>query len=326
MINKAFFFVYIPVIVVSVWSVLTKIFYDIYKEESFINHIYLPTSVISFFGTVFSLLLSFRNKSAYDRYWEGRKIWGNIINLSRNLSRTCWVGFDIKEDDPEKEKKVNLKIGALRLIMAWVVSIKHSLRGEKRMNYDDLADLIKHLPRFYNSLINETESIIEDLPLKIAYYIESFGYVYLFPAVRYIIFTTSSIINNYTSCQRIIETPIPIIYRIHLKHVYFLYFLFLPIQLIGSGCGWTTIVLVILIAFTFFGIEEISSQIENPFGYDENDLMLDKFCQEIQDEIDDMMKFFPSTGFHDNLDWLECEKILENTIPILDVIKNEMND
>jgi len=318
--------IYIPVILSSIWTVLLKILYDLIKDKSYFRIIFFPVSLKSFIGTVISLLLVFRNNSAYDRYWEGRKIWSQIVNCSRNVSRHIWISFTIADDDPEKEKKLNLKIGTLRLVVALVVSIKHALRGEDRMDYDDLANLLKHLPRFNSLLKEDPKQTIKHLPLKIVQYIDSICYEHLAQKpLKFVCQPTASIIEGYTSCQRIIDTPIPIIYRIHLKHILILYFASLPIQVVPE-CGWTSIVIVMLTAFTFFGIEAISSEIENPFGYDENDLLLDDFCQQIKEEINEMMKYFSCSGFIENEEWLKYEKIIEDGSTVLDVNKDDKNE
>jgi len=86
-------------------------------------------------------------------------------------------------------------------------------------------------------------------------------------------------------CQRILNTPLPRAYSIHLKHLLLLYCLALPFQFVQQ-LDWFTIPTVGIISFALLGIEQIGEEIENPFGYDLNDLPLDKFCQELQAEIE----------------------------------------
>ncbi|KAL2917813.1 hypothetical protein HK105_202686 [Polyrhizophydium stewartii] len=84
--------------------------------------------------------------------------------------------------------------------------------------------------------------------------------------------------------ERIRSCPIPQAYSIHLKQTLFLYMLALPFQLVGT-MGWSTIPIVFIAAFTLQGIEAIAGEIENPFGYDENDLRAEAFCAEIREEL-----------------------------------------
>jgi len=301
--------IYIPVLIFTVYTVLLKLFYDFFKEHEFIKTVFFPSSLLTYLGLVLSLLLVFRNTSAYDRFWEGRKAWASMLNHARNLSRHIWISIEIDEFDKKKDEKLNLKKGAMRLIIALVISIRHALRGEYGWDYDDLAELVQHVPRFNSLITTAPKQVLKILPLEIAYHIE--GYIFLqkdLPAtiVNPTYSSLNAIIDNYTACERILYTPIPLIYGVHIKHALIIYLLTLPLQIIPT-CGWAAALIVMLTSFTFFGIEAISSEIENPFGSDRNDLKLDEFCQQIHDEINGMMKYFPSSiGF---IDWLECEEI-----------------
>jgi len=305
--------IYIPVLIFSFWTLGLKIFYNAYKDKEFINHMFFPSSLLTYLGLVLSLLLVFRNTSAYDRFWEGRKAWANILNQARNLSRHIWISVEVSEDDKLKDEKLNLKKGVMRLIIALVISIRHSLRGEYGWDYNDLAELVQHVPRFNSLITVASKQVLKILPLEIAYHIE--GYLFLqkdlpVPIINTTYASLNGIIDNFTTCERILTTPIPLIYGVHIKHAMIIYLLTLPLQIIKT-CGWASVVIVLLTSFTFFGIEAISSEIENPFGGDENDLKLEEFCKQISDEINNMIKYFPSSvGF---VDWFQCEDIDDTT-------------
>jgi len=203
----------------------------------------------------------------------------------------------------------------MRLIIALVISIRHSLRGEYGWDYKDLAELVQHVPRFNSLITIAPPEVLKILPLEIAYHLE--GYIFnqkkdlIVPIINNTFANLNAIVENYTTCERILTTPIPLIYGVHIKHAMIIYLLTLPLQIIRT-CGWASVVIVLLTSFTFFGIEAISSEIENPFGSDNNDLKLDAFCRQINDEINNMMKYFPSSvGL---VDWLECEEIEELSI------------
>ncbi|ORX78351.1 UPF0187-domain-containing protein, partial [Anaeromyces robustus] len=289
--------IYFPVILVTTWSVALKIFYDYYKDSDFIKYMYFPPSLLTYLGLVLSLLLVFRNNSAYDRFYEGRKAWGAILNNARNLSRHVWICIDIDESDPLKDEKLNLKKGVMRLIIALAISIRHSLRGEYGWDYDDLSELVKHVPRFNSLFTTAPVEVLKVLPLEIAYHIEGFLFTQKgipTPMLNQSFTSLKAIIDNFTTCERILNSPIPVIYGIHIKHALLIYLLTLPLQIIPS-CSWATVFIAFLTSFTLFGIEAISSEIENPFGRDRNDLKLDDFCQQVSDEINGMMKYFPSS-------------------------------
>jgi ion channel-forming bestrophin family protein len=94
------------------------------------------------------------------------------------------------------------------------------------------------------------------------------------------------------ACERILRTPIPMAYVIHLKQLLLIYCLLLPFQIVDELKWWTGPV-VALVSFTLFGIEAIGVEIENPFGTDPNDLPLDVICNTIERNIDDLISIEP---------------------------------
>jgi putative membrane protein len=101
------------------------------------------------------------------------------------------------------------------------------------------------------------------------------------------------LVDNLGACERILKTPMPLAYAIHLKQLLFLYCFLLPFQIVES-LGWWTGLISALVSFTLFGIEAIGLEIENPFGYDENDLPLDTICKTMKRNIDDIISLTPS--------------------------------
>jgi ion channel-forming bestrophin family protein len=93
-------------------------------------------------------------------------------------------------------------------------------------------------------------------------------------------------------CERILKTPIPMAYAIHLKQLLLIYCFTLPFQFV-TQLGWWTALVVMLVSFTLFGIEAIGMEIENPFGRDYNDLPLDTICDTMKRNIDDLTKVEP---------------------------------
>ncbi|KAF8610823.1 UPF0187-domain-containing protein [Ceratobasidium sp. AG-I] len=98
-----------------------------------------------------------------------------------------------------------------------------------------------------------------------------------------------SMIDQLTAMERVSNTPIPVSYSIHLKQCVSLYLFSLPFTLIGD-LGWRTIPIVTLVAYTLMGIEGIANEIEMPFGKDASDLPLDRYCNELRDEVEYMME------------------------------------
>lgn len=242
----------------------------------------LPAStlVISILGVTMGLLLGFRTNTAYERYWEGRKTWSVLQTNCRNLSRNIWLG--VKEVSPED---MRMKRGAMNLCIAIMTSTKNYLRLENRGDSDDVGPFTSHLPTSEGKQLENTV-----IPLEIVNYLT--GYIQAIQKRNIVnpnfssgmlssLTAITDVIGNF---ERIQSTPIPFAYRIHLKQVTIMYLGTLPFQLVGIT-GWSTIFLVTVATFTFLGVENIGSQIENPFGYDENDLPMDEFCDDYREEV-----------------------------------------
>jgi ion channel-forming bestrophin family protein len=104
-----------------------------------------------------------------------------------------------------------------------------------------------------------------------------------------------SMVDNMTAMERVANTPIPISYGIHLKQCVTLYLFALPLTLVND-LGWMTIPIVTVVAFTFMGIEGIADEIEMPFGNDPTDLPLDRYCQDLKEEVFYMIERLPESG------------------------------
>ncbi|MEG4073432.1 bestrophin family ion channel [Microcoleus sp. Pol14C2] len=238
---------------------------------------------------VLGLLLVFRTNTAYERFWEGRRFWGTLNNNIRNLARQIWVAIEEKDPQDIIEKK-----SALRLLVAFAVALKLHLRQES-VN-PELEPLMS--PAQYQKLKS-----MNNPPLEIAFWIEDYMHeqyerncldVYQLTGMKELL---NSMIDVLGGCERILKTPIPLAYAIHLKQLLLLYSLALPFQMV-KDLGWGTGPVVALISFTLFGIEEIGIEIENPFGHDANDLPLDNMCAAMQRNMDDLISLSPSVHEH----------------------------
>jgi ion channel-forming bestrophin family protein len=234
---------------------------------------------------VLGLLLVFRTNTAYERYWEGRKCWGTIIVSVRNLARQIWVAV-AEQGAGDREAK----IVTLRMLVAFAVATKLHLRQEPVS------------PELTTLLPSEQAARLEKLnnpPLEVAFWIGDYLQVQQRRGCLNIHQLTAmhklldSLVEALSGCERILKTPMPIAYAIHLKQLLLLYCLSLPFQMVGNLELWTVPV-VMLISFTLFGIEAIGIEIENPFGLDANDLPLDTICATMNRNIDDLITFTPS--------------------------------
>ena len=234
---------------------------------------------------VLGLLLVFRTNTAYERFWEGRKCWGSIVNNTRNIARQIWVS--VEEVSPKDREA---KIAVLNLLVAFAVATKLHLRGET-VN-QELEDLIS-TSRYY------TLKNMNNAPLEIAFWIGDYLQhqyhrnclnSYQITSIQELL---NNLVDNLGACERILRTPMPLAYSSHLTQLLLLYCFLLPFQMVES-LGWWTGLIVGLVSFTLFGIEAIGLEIENPFGYDANDLPLDVICNTMKRNIDDLTSLSPN--------------------------------
>jgi len=248
-------------------------------------HAYIHPLNIPVLGTiiptiVLGLLLVFRTNTAYERFWEGRKLWGLMVNTTRNMTRLMWVAIP-SETEAERQDK----IAALQLIIAIAIATKQHLRHE---SLEELTPLLT--PAQLDSL-----AAVPNPPLRIALWLENYLHDQYhqgrLPLYQLTVLDDHlrNLVDVVGGSERILKTPIPLAYAIHLKQLLLLYCLLLPFQLVGQ-LGIFTGLVVGLIAFTLFGVEEIGLEIENPFGRDCNDLPLDAICQTMQQNIQDLIE------------------------------------
>ncbi|MEO7991255.1 MAG: bestrophin family ion channel [Chryseolinea sp.] len=234
------------------------------------------TTVHSLLGIVLGLFLVFRTNSAYERWWEGRKMWGSMVNNSRNLAL-----------------KVNAYLGAqhqadrewfARMIANFVFATKEHLRNEVLISEldipekDFLAELksAKHKPnklasgmhvrvtQLYTDKILTGDQLI-NLDKELKDFVDIMG-----------------------ACERIKNTPIPYSYSMFIKKFIFIYLVTLPFGFVTSF-GYVTVPTVMLISFILLSVELIAEEIEDPFGRDVNDLPTDELAGKIRDNVKEIL-------------------------------------
>ncbi|PDY94317.1 hypothetical protein CON09_05850 [Bacillus anthracis] len=223
-------------------------------------------------GGSLGLLLVFRTNTAYDRYWEGRKLFGTIGACSRNLAVSFLCYWD---SEGEKTDQEQLKF--LHLLIAFPKIAKGHLRDEK-----DLSE-IKELLNFCSEKEKEMLEQSMHLPISIVLMLKAI----LSKGLKMGQIHPNAIINMETDlnnmltavggCDRIKTTPIPFAYFAHIKILLLIFCGTLPIGLVDS-LGWVTVLATMFISFAFIGIEAIGVEIEDPFGQDPNDLPLEGIC------------------------------------------------
>jgi putative membrane protein len=232
----------------------------------------IPSTVHGLVGTALGLLLVFRTNASYDRFWEGRRMWGSIINESRNLGRNVCVHL---AGDPARRDAV------VRWTIAFAYASMNSLRGKAGLG--PIADRLP--PEAVRTALAET-----NVPLHVAVRIaEQLAAAKAEGRISDILLVNLDqnvqlLIDYLGACERIHKTPLPFAYVVHLRRALMLFNFTLPFALV-KDFGMGTVPMTLLAAYIFFGIEEIGVEIEDPFGHDDNDLPLDQICATIERDL-----------------------------------------
>ncbi|KAG0702548.1 Bestrophin, RFP-TM, chloride channel-domain-containing protein [Suillus ampliporus] len=391
-----------------------------------VHSLALQPTLITVFGTVLGFVISYRTTSSFERYNEGRRLWSQIVLGSRVFARIVWLhlpdnvypdGQALTREQKEENKAKTLieKKSVVNLLEAYAVAVKHYLRGEDGIFYEDLYHLVRFLPsyalppsipsvadlnrprdsmsddvpasprsgHFHGSRLTKrvpapdglplpttapppslrvttfaTENTLRvdgrpqrgeklstgpdesflapamnppkyslfdlfpfsllvrmltkngvdvkgkraarlraamrnhrgdnsyNIPLEISLYLGSYVSALQLrktvdaPTMTQLLATLNQLVDALTGLERILTTPIPFSYSIHLWLVTLVYCLALPFQT-WSSLKWFTIPATVLASFIFFGFLVAGEEIENPFGYDKNDLNMDHFVHNI---------------------------------------------
>lgn len=242
------------------------------SKNSWVNNI---TVVHSLLGFALSLLLVFRTNTAYDRWWEARKQWGTLTNISRTFA------IKINAILPEDEKQ------GRQFFRKIIPMFAHSLFMFLRSDYTTFMldeaehpelglDKQKHGPnqiasllfRKTNNLYNEGKISGEQMILMNE---ELQGFT-----------------NVCGACERIKNTPIPRSYSAFIKKFIFIYVATLPIGYVFS-IGYFVILAVPFIFYVLASLELIAESIEEPFGVDSDDLPLEKIAENIKKHVQEII-------------------------------------
>ena len=215
-------------------------------------------------GVALSIYLGFRNNAAYDRWWEARKLWGQLVFEIRNFSRAATAMI------PDR--------GELRPLLMDALAFCHFLRGELRRvdTREDARPFVGDAVDEIHAATNRPDAVMRRMGQKIGALKRS-G---VLEAMDYRILDErlSAIAALQAGCERIMGTPLPFAYTLLLQRTAYIFCLLLPFGLAASA-GWATPLFTGLIAYTFFGLDALSEELEDPFGMEANDLALDGLCR-----------------------------------------------
>ncbi len=248
-----------------------------YLEITFFpNATYLSglISVYSLVGFVISLLLVFRTNTAYDRWWEGRRKWGEIVNDSRNLAvKISTLQFAADENDFFR-----------RMISNFAFATKEHLRGAVKLDELELTkEESKALERKGHVPVEIVHLMFKHMNL-----LKSEGKL---SEMEYLAINENldSLIDSLGACERILNTPIPYSYSLFLKKFIFIYTTTLPLAFITTF-GYYSAIITVFVFYVLVSMEVLAEEIEDPFGTDDNDLPTDQMCGTIKRNVDEVFE------------------------------------
>jgi len=241
-------------------------------EKSEIKNINLLHSLLAF---VLSLLLVFRTNTAYDRWWEGRKLWGKLVNDSRNFA--IKLNSILLLEDGENRDFFKHHIAFFPHALSRHLS-EESTKMALDKDYSNIEQGLKHHAPI--ELVNTMTAKI--LKLNREGKIKNEELIFLDTQL-------SGFLDVCGGCERIKNTPIPFSYSSFVKKFIILYALALPIAYVTT-IGWLMIPLTVFVFYVLMSLEVIAEEIEDPFNNDENDLPTEEMAQNIERNVDLIFK------------------------------------
>ncbi|WP_243040493.1 bestrophin family protein [Dyella sedimenti] len=232
---------------------------------------------LTLMGLTLAIFLGFRNSVAYERFWEARTLWGELLIVLRNLARQTLTLGDGLPPDEQRQR--------LHRLIAFAHALRHQLRGSAPG-----PDLAAWLPPAEAAALAGTRQPSNLLLGRIG---ESYAQLrregrldpILLASIDAQLTRMSYVLGG---CERIQGTPIPFAYLLLLHRTVYVYCLLLPFCLVGS-VGWVTPLMVGVLSYTFFGLDALGDQIENPFDPLPNDLPLDAMCRTIEISLGELL-------------------------------------
>lgn len=227
-------------------------------------------------GGVLSLLLVLRTNAGYERWWEGRRIWGDIVNRSRNLAVAA-LGYG--PDDPAWRREI---VGRTA---AFAHAARQSLRGERtakdlgRLLGDEAGRVLaaEHMPTAVAGLIADSLRDARDRGG-----LDGFALLRTDPE-------RGALIDDIGACERIIKTPLPLAYRVEIRRILILFIAAIPFAVVRR-LFWLTPIATVMIALPLLAIDKIGTELQDPFSKDSlNHLPLDEICATIEGNLLSML-------------------------------------
>ncbi|GAB3855802.1 bestrophin family ion channel [Hymenobacter terrigena] len=230
----------------------------------------------SFLGIMLSLLLAFRTNTAYDRFYEGRRLWGQLTNNCRNLAGLLHARL------PADDYATRTYLA--RLLSNFPIALDGHLRSGVRFEklepvepgFIDHLQAVRHVPSRLAAMLQEfyEQLLREELIMP----------THLITIQRH----HEALLDVAGGCERIKNTPIPFSYSYFIKGFVTVFILIMPFNLLDTY-EWLTVPITMFGAYALLGVEMIGDEIEDPFGKDSNDLPLTQMANRMRANIHEIL-------------------------------------
>ncbi|MBA3541066.1 MAG: hydrogenase [Deltaproteobacteria bacterium] len=257
------------------FSVMAVIAPTIHRELG-IRVLDLDPATVGPLGTALAIFLAFRNSTAYDRWWEARKLWGSLINQSRNFARQ--VMTYIAPGDPAHAA---LRRSLILQQIAYAHALRAALRKAPHSLHEPLAQLIDD-PELRARIVGARSTTTTVLEIQGEILMRAYK-AQLVDGIHHVELerTLSAICDVQGGCERIKNTPLIRPYDYYPRIFVYVYTLFLPFALVGK-LGWVTAIVSLPVSFLFYVLSRIGITVEDPFEGRFSDVPLDALCRTIE--------------------------------------------
>lgn len=266
-------------------------FFENLVTELFHTHLAVEVAPYELTGAALGLLLVLRTNSGYDRWWEARKLWGGIVNQSRNLAI---IGLSYGPKDGQWRQRF------VSLICLFAYACRTSLRGSKvipesaRLTEPSEAAQLQEANHIPSAVALQLSKMLRDASEN--YGMDSFSFL---QAQREL----STLIDHIGGCERILKTPLAHAYSIKIRRFIAIFLLTLPFALIYTlNQVWLVPIVTMLVAYPLFSLDQLGVELQNPFSTENlSHLPLDEICNTIEcnlmDNVNSSIEQFPHPSF-----------------------------
>ncbi len=281
-----------PLLIFIIYSSLICLLYG----PLHVRFIDLPWAPVATLGTAVALYIGFKSNSSYDRFWEGRQLWGNIVNLSRMWSLRVFDLIEANENTPADQSEIAvLRRRLLYRQLAWANALRLHLRGQTAERWD--ADVAPFLDPAENAAVRPLHNPPTHLLRRQSAELRALHLRGQLTEWRQLslLETIQELLNAQGGCERIKNTPFPRQYAFFSFVFVWLFSAVLPLGLLaefnklGPHHIWLIVPVSVLISFVFNTIEVVAHSSENPFDNQINDVPMASICRNIEIDLRELL-------------------------------------